>query len=135
MPNLKWQVGLPEADRRDQLKLVYDYIKFHIGLYLATPAALAVIADGLGVKTSNAFVAGLIAAIAVYLGAGIHAGLFMSRHVNDPWQLDYLTRFESDAFSPNRRFMHHSLYWIGLVLGLVGLMVAVILKKCAAIYS
>jgi hypothetical protein len=35
-----------EADKREQLKLIYDYIKFHIALYLATPAALAVIADG-----------------------------------------------------------------------------------------
>ena len=132
MSGVKWGEGVSDADRRDQLKLVYDYIKFHIGLYLATPAALAVIADGFDVKRSMFFVAGLIAAIVIYLAAGIHAGLFMSHQVNDPWQADYLLKFESEAFAPSRRFMHHSLYWFGLALGLLGLAIAV-LKKYAAL--
>jgi hypothetical protein len=128
MPDPKWGESVSDSNRRDQLKLVYDYVKFHIGVYLATPAALAVIADGLGVKQSLYFVAGLGAAIAVYLLAGIHAGMFMSRHVNDPWQTSYLQKFESEAFSPCRRFIHHSLSWVGLVLGLLGLSVAVFVK-------
>ena len=130
MPNTKWGEGLDEAARREQLKLVYDYIKFHIGLYLATPAALGLIADGFGVKQTMPFVCGLAAAIVVYLVAGIHAGQFMSRQVNDPWQSDYLRRFESEAFSSRRRFMHHVLYWVGLALGLAGLLVAVGEKLC-----
>lgn len=64
----------------------------------------------------------------VYLVAGAHAGIFMSRHINDPWQKDYLARFESEAFSTNRRWMHHGLYWLGLALGVLGLALA-ILKK------
>src|SRR5262249_40164790 len=122
MADPKWDPALPDPDRREQLKLIYDYIKFHIGLYLATPAALAVIADALGLKQSPFFVYGLGAAIAIFLVAGIHAANFMSRQVNNPWQSNYLQKFESEAFSWNRRFVHHSLYWAGLVLGLLGLL-------------
>jgi hypothetical protein len=71
MPDSTGGESVSDSDRQDQLKLVYDYIKFHVGLYLATPAVLAVIADGLGVKKSPYFVAGLGAAIAAY------AGMFM----------------------------------------------------------
>ena len=102
-----------EADRRDQLKLVYDYIKFHIGLYLGTPAALSIIADAVDVKESRYFVGGLAVAVIIYIIAGMHAGHFMSAQINDPWQSGYLTKFEEAAFSPRRRFMHHSLI-IGL---------------------
>jgi len=37
MPDVKWGDEVSESDRRDQLKLVYDYIKFHISLYIGTP--------------------------------------------------------------------------------------------------
>jgi hypothetical protein len=50
MSEVKWGETVEAADRRDQLRLVYDYIKFHIGLYLGTPAALSIIADALGVQ-------------------------------------------------------------------------------------
>ena len=113
-----WSTSLKDTDKLDQLKLVYDYVKFHIQLYLATPAALALVADGLQVKQDRIFTFGLIGMILVYLAAGIHAGLFMGRHVNDPRQDDFLERFEQDAFSSGRIFMHHSLYWLGLAIGL-----------------
>lgn len=123
-----WGSGVDESARRDQLKLIYDYIKFHIGLYLSTPAVLALIADGLGVKQTLPFTAGIVAAMLFYLPAGIHAALFMARHVNDPWQDGYLGAFENKAFLPTRRRMHHTLYWLGLTAGLVGLAVAVLAK-------
>jgi hypothetical protein len=123
---VKWDERVDAADRRDQLKLVYDYIKFHIGLYIGTPAALSVIADTLSVKQSGYFIVGLLVAIVIYIVAGIHAGLFMSRQINDPWQEDYLTKFEKEAFSPRRRFMHHSLYWLGLTALVIGLILAVV---------
>ena len=112
-----WSTSLKDPDKLDQLKLVYDYVKFHIQLYLATPAVLVLVADGLQVKQDRIFTFGLIGMILVYLAAGIHAGLFMGRHVNDPRQGDFLKRFEQDAFSSGRRFMHHSLYWLGLAIG------------------
>jgi hypothetical protein len=129
MSDVRWGDGVEAADRRDQLKLVYDYIKFHIGLYLGTPAALSVMADALGVKQSRYFIVGLLVAIAIYSVAGIHAGLFMSRQINDPWQADYLSKFESEAFSPRRRFMHHSLYWFGLAVLVIGLVAGVLKSR------
>lgn len=128
MKNLKWGKGVLPADRRDQLKLVYDYVKFHISLYLGTPAAVAVIADGFGVKQSWIFAVGLLLAIFIYIAAGADAGYFMSRHVNDPWQANFLEEFEKDAFSKRRRFRHHTLYWAGLIAGLLGLFAALIEK-------
>src|SRR5829696_3831864 len=112
-----WSKKLTGSDKLDQLRLVYDYIKFHIQLYLVTPAALVLVADGLQVKQDRIFTFGLIGMILVYLAAGIHAGLFMGRHVNDPRQDGFLRLFEQDAFSRGRRFMHHSLYWLGLAIG------------------
>jgi hypothetical protein len=129
MTDTTWAKEVDDAARRDQLKLIYDYIKFHIGLYVSTPAALALVADGLGVKQTPSFAIGIIVAMMFYLPAGIHAGLFMSRHVNDPWQAGYLGTFESEAFPSTRRIMHHTLYWLGLAAGLVGLLVAE-LEKC-----
>src|SRR5215470_1219815 len=119
MSPTKWGPDVPDPDRRDQLKLVYDYIKFHIGLYLATPTALALLANGFGVLDLRYFLALLGSSMIVYLVAGAHAGLFMSRHINDPWQQDYLLRFEAEAFSQKRRRMHHGLYWLGLALGVL----------------
>jgi hypothetical protein len=35
----------------EQFKLIYDYIKFHIGLYLATSPIIANVAESFDVKT------------------------------------------------------------------------------------
>ena len=129
MSKVKWGDTVNDADRRDQFKLVYDYIKFHIGLYIGTPAALSVIADALGVKQYVPFVVGLLLAIAIYIVAGWHAAQFMSRQINEPWQENYLSKFESEAFSTRRRFMHHSLYWIGLASLVIGLLLAVLKSR------
>jgi hypothetical protein len=117
MRQTTWSKKLTDSNKLDHLKLVYDYVKFHIQLYLATPAVLVLVAEGLQVKQYRIFTFGLIGMILVYLAAGIHAGLFMGRHVNDPRQVDFLKRFEQDAFSSGRRFMHHFLYWLGLAIG------------------
>jgi len=128
MGSHNWGPSVPEADRRDQLKLVYDYVKFHIGLYIATPAALSVIADGYDVKHSFCFIVCLSIAIVIYLAAGALPGLFMARHVISPWQDDYLDKFQAEAFSARRRYTHHTLYWLGLIIGLSGLVVSIVLK-------
>ena len=67
-------------------------------------------------------------AIGFYIPAGIHAAYFMSRHVNDPWQEDYLKKFETEAFTAERRRKHHSLYWRGLGAGAAGLAAALVAK-------
>jgi hypothetical protein len=109
------------AVRRDQLKLVYDYIKFHIGLYLSTPAVLGLIAKSFDVEKVPSFQHGLILMILAYLVAGAHAAWFMGTHVNRRWEDDYLGKFESSAYSLTRRLIHHWLYWLGLIIGLGGL--------------
>jgi len=124
-----WGPKLPPADRLEQFKLIYDYIKFHMGLYLATPPVLAILADGFDVPDSSWFKIGLGAMILVYLASGIHAGLFMGQCVNEPWDEGFLNKIEKAIFSPFRRLMHHTLYWIGLGFGLVGLAIA-IFKDC-----
>ncbi len=126
MSKVKWGDTVNDADRRDQFKLVYDYIKFHIGLYIGTPAALSVIADALEVKKYGYFVVGLLLAIAIYIVAGWHAAQFMARQINKPWQENYLSKFESEAFANSRKFMHHGLYWIGLAALVIGLLLAVL---------
>jgi FtsH-binding integral membrane protein len=113
---------LSDTDRREQLKLVYDYVKFHLGLYVVTPAALAFVATALDVGRSRLFRATLFAAIVILLRAGVDASLFLGRHVGGKWRSDYLDRFEAEAFSDRRRFMHHTLYWVALGLGLFGLL-------------
>jgi hypothetical protein len=81
-------------------------------------------ADGLGVSKSPYFVATTIISICVFLASGIHAALFMSRWINDRWTNGFLERFESKAFLGRRRFMQHTVYWIGLAVGLLGLAIA-----------
>jgi hypothetical protein len=67
--------------------------------------------------------------ICIYVFAGADAGLFIGRHINSPWQDDYLARFADEAFSPRRRFRHHTLYWIAVCFGLAGLALAFLAKK------
>jgi hypothetical protein len=128
MNNLEWGTGIKPEEKRDQLKLVYDYIKFHIGLYIATPAALSVIADGFDVKRFTCFISFLFLSIVLFIIAGAHAGLFMFRHVINPWQDDYLEYFRSEAFSDKRIFYHHKIYWYGLSFGLAGIVLSVCYK-------
>lgn len=112
-----------------QLQLIYDYIKFHIALYLATPPVFMVLAEGLQVKTLLPFKMGMVAMVIIYVLAGMHAGWFMGNHVNRQWADDYLREFQDEAFSPIRRFMHHWMYWAGLLVGAGGLSLAVWMKS------
>jgi len=121
-----WSANLCETNRLEQLKLIYDYVKFHIGLYLATPPVFAVVAESFRLEHASWFEAGLAAMIVVYLISGIHASFFMGRLINDPWDGAFLSQHEKAAFSRNRRFMHHTLYWVGLACGLAGLVLGYI---------
>jgi hypothetical protein len=123
-----WGKGLTEADKREQFKLVYDYIKFHMGLYLSTPPLFALFANALSMQASKCFLVGLVVMICIYVFAAVDAALFIGRHVNNQWQDDYLDRFALEAFSPKRRFRHHTLYWIAIGFGLAGLILAFLAK-------
>ncbi len=115
---------ITEGVRRDQMNIVYDHIKFDIGLYIGTPAALAVVADGLQIKQSAIFAAGLILCIAVFLFAGLNAMQFITKHYLGRWSEGYLERFEAEAFRGRRMFLHHQMYWVGVSIGLLGLTAA-----------
>jgi len=112
------------ATRREQFKLIYDYIKFHISLYLSTPAVIGLLGNAFGVLNKPAFHISLAIMIGLYLVAGVHAAWFMGNHVNTVWGKDYLDDFADAAFSRRRRILHHWLYWLGLGAGLIGLLYA-----------
>jgi len=120
----KWDDEVDDATRRDQFKLIYDYIKFHIGLYLATPAVIGLLGNSFDVVRKPGFQYGLAVMMGLYFIAGAHAGWFMGEHVNTAWGKDFLSRFEKAAFSRSRRRLHHGLYWLGLMAGLAGLVSA-----------
>ena len=102
--------------------LLYDYIKFHLGLYVATPPLLAIVATALGVETTPAFQKGMVALLVMYLVAGAHASWTIARHINTNWSGDTTwIRFGQTAQSFARRSIHHYLYWVGLVFGLCGM--------------
>jgi hypothetical protein len=124
-PDSKWGPTVTPAERREQLKLVYDYVKFHLGLCLGTPAVIGLLGRAFGVDTEPPFQWGLGLMIGVFFISGASAAWFMGVHVNEPWGDHYLDRFAKDAFSLKRRLMHHWMYWLGLVAGLTGLVVAI----------
>ena len=109
----------------EQFKLVYDYIKFHMGLYLVTPPVLALLAEAFGVKDSSWFRWSLVASIVVYFISGVDAGIWMGKNINARWSPDFLEKIDKTMFTERRQFMHHTLYWVGLIIGLTGLFVAI----------
>ena len=115
----------------EQMALVYDYIKFHIGLYLATPPVFVIVAESFDVKQRFWFQIGLVLMIIIYVVSGGHAGLFMGRFINSKWTPATLAVFNNQAYTNTRRIMHHTLYWIGLAFGLAGLLAAVLTRPLA----
>lgn len=126
--NLDPPTKVADLERLQQLQMIYDYIKFHIGLYIGTPSVLMIFAQGLGIEQKTPFLAGMADMVILYLVAGIHAGWFMGTHVNTKWLSDYLDEFEEVAFSPERRFLHHWTYWAGLIVGISGIVLSKFLK-------
>ena len=113
------------ASRLKHSDLLYDYIKFHLGLYLATPAALVVIGNALHVTDNSCFRVCILGLMAIYALAGAHASWTVASFVNVRWDDDHAwVSFGHLATSPIRRFIHHYLYWIGLAVGLVGILFA-----------
>jgi hypothetical protein len=84
----------------EQMKLVYDYIKFHIGLYLATPPVFVIIAESFEVKELILFQLGLVGMIVIYSLSGAHAALFMGRFINTQWTTATLEEFNKVAYTP-----------------------------------
>ena len=98
--------------------LLYDYIKFHLGLYIATPPVLAIVALALEVQSHPTFQKGMIGLLLAYFVAGTHASWTIARHINTNWEADSnWIEFGKKAESRVRRSIHHHLYWLGLIVG------------------
>jgi cytochrome b561 len=115
----------------EQMKLVYDYIKFHLGLYLATPPVFVIVAEAFEVNTTRLFQVGLVAMIVVFGLSGAHAGLFMGKFVNTKWNDQTQAEFDRVAYAASRRNWHHTLYWVGLGIGIVFLAAAIVCKSAS----
>jgi hypothetical protein len=110
-------------DELEQLRQVCEYVKFHIGLYLATPSVIVLLADGLEVsKSSQWFGRSIGAMILIYIVSGISAGWFMGTYINQPLDDEMRRKFYNEAYSTSRRIFHHWLYWLGLAIGIGGLL-------------
>ena len=110
------------ATKLKHADLLYDYIKFHLGLYIATPPVLAIVATALGVATSPSFQHGMIGLVVIYFIAGVHASWTVASRINSRWKTSAMwLEFGSAAHSLPRRILHHYLYWAGLLLGLLGI--------------
>jgi pimeloyl-ACP methyl ester carboxylesterase len=118
-------------DQSNQRELVYDYIKFHIGLYLATPGVMFLIAEAVSVEKTDEFLSSMVVMLSLYLVSGIHAGRFMGSTINRQWESDNLREFASRAYDPIRRFMHHWMYWAGLLVGITGIVLALVFNPVA----
>ena len=105
----------------EQLKVkhsdvTYDYIKFHLGLYIATPPVIAIVATALGVQTTPAFQRGMIGLVIVFFIAGVCASWFIASHINRQWDTSQQwIALGERADDLLRRALHHYLYWIGLI--------------------
>jgi len=114
----------------EQLKVkhsdvTYDYIKFHLGLYIATPPVIAIVATALGVQTTPAFQRGMIGLVIVFFIAGVCASWFIASHINRQWDTSQQwIALGERADDLLRRALHHYLYWIGLIVGLGGMFLA-----------
>ncbi len=108
--------------------LLYDYIKFHLGLYIATPPAFVIIAEGLGVSTSVPFLICMVILVITYFISGAAAGCLIARFINKKWNSDRKWRtFAHAAHSSRRRYIQHWLYWIGIVVGVLGVFLGMVL--------
>ena len=117
-----------ETRRLEQFKLVYDYIKFHMGLYLGTPAVVLIVAQGFGVTESGFVRASVLLMIGLYIVSGAHAGIFMGRHINTEWTSTAFSDGFGEAYTRGRRHWHHTMYWVGLSVGLLGILFALAAK-------
>jgi len=109
----------------EHFKLLWDYIKFHLGLYLATPAAFVFVATAFKVETSPAFFWTWCAMTLCCFVSGVAASWFMGNRVNRSWDDKYEFDWERDATSLLRRSVQHYLYWFALAIGFIGLGIAV----------
>jgi hypothetical protein len=107
-----------ELKQSDQL---YDYIKFHIGLYLATPAGVALVGQALNIQCRLPYQFGLAVMILAYLIAGAFASAFVANYLFKRWEsLERWRKLGREGDTLSRKFLHHYLCWFGLLFAVLG---------------
>lgn len=96
----------------------YDYIKFHLGLYLATPPVIATLASSLGVNERGSFIGLFALQVFLCIVSGANASVLIARRVYGacPW-----VTLGVECSRPANRAIHHKLYWASLAFGLAGI--------------
>ena len=111
------------ADSLKGLELLFEYTKFHIGIYLTLTAAYITLATsnvGVVLPKPRPIFAGF--AVACFMAAGLAGGIIVSSitqcecsNVNEffrlelgPWQLELFT-------AKSWTFIEHTSFWIGLI--------------------
>lgn len=117
--------GKMDEHKIKQSDLLYDYIKFHIALYLATPAGLALVGGALDLEDKFWYKVGLAVALLCNLIAGGFACCFISKHLFEKWyNFSKWKELGEQGASFWRKALHHWLYWVGLFSGLAGIILA-----------
>jgi hypothetical protein len=108
----------------EHFKLMWDYIKFHLGLYLATPPAFVFVANAFKVAETPAFFRSWCIMTGCCFVSGVCTSWFMANRINRRWDENYPFDWEDDATNCCRRLVQHHLYWLALVIGFAGLGIA-----------
>ena len=119
-------------DSFERLGLIYDYAKFHIGLYATVSTALVAIISFADTQYKRAYYGLFLAVFACFLVAGIGGGLVAS-HIayakRDATQSDKLLNgfTEPTLSSPLRwsrykwfAIIEHYAFWLGVLIAAVG---------------
>jgi hypothetical protein len=112
----------------EHFKLLWDYIKFHLTIYLATPAVVVVLAQSFGINNALIFKVGWCLMTICCLISAVHASRFMADRINVKWDDSYEFDWENDAINLRRRRFQHHLYWLALFFGLGSFALAWLVK-------
>ena len=122
------RVGKSEAEiQLEQVKLLFDYTKFHIGLYTTVTAAyIAVMASDYGKRVFFVPDRRLVwSAVVMFLVAGFAGGIIASSCPHYP-RLDALMAAKIAPFTDRRGFtgrtwtyIEHTAFWVGIILAIL----------------
>jgi hypothetical protein len=127
------KVASQQTDQQiDQVKLIYDYAKFHIGLYATVNTALVAVLS-FADKNFKEHYRGLFLIIFLcFLAAGIGGGLVASHIVYSQWDAQNVGKLLKGFFQPTLSspfkwtkfkwfiFLEHYAFWLGILVGLIG---------------
>jgi hypothetical protein len=120
--------GKSEAEiQLEQVKLLFDYTKFHIGLYTTVTAAyIAVMASDYGKSFFLVPNRGLVwSAVIMFLVAGLSGGIIASSCPHYP-RFDTLMATRISPYTEGKGFtgrtwtyIEHTSFWIGIILAIL----------------